>query len=426
MSSGCERLVAYVRRRNGKGRATSIGAGEEPPDGRCAADGGSVRWSMMDKVSRVAKPIGRGGSWLSRQLGDAGPRDLFLPAALLVVQLAGAATVGGHHSSGQPLGAAGWILMMVGPLALVFRRRWPVGVLWVALAATLTPWGAWPADLSLIVAFFVVAGYVSSVWLKPLAFDETAASLAFALGLAGWLGVLVVTAEVVRLRRERNATVRAARDLDARQRASEERLAMARDLHDVIGHNVSLINVQAAVALDLMEGRPEQARVALTAIESASRDVLDELRTVLAAFRGEDKAPRAPVPSLDRVDELVELTRAAGMTVNLEVVGDRRQLPVAVEVAGYRVVQESLTNAVRHAARAATCVRLTYRPDGLDIEVSDEGRPGAVSGMMRPGSGSGIDGMRERVAALGGQFRAGPRLAGGFAVSAHLPLGGLS
>lgn len=393
----------------------------------------------MDDVAQMEGPTDHTGPFWERELGG-DVRSLRLPLALLAVQLAGsAATVAGHHVSGARLEPVGWLLVVVGPLALVFRRRWPVAVLWVTLAATLTPWRAtWPTNLSLIAAFFVAAtgshrraawvavgaGYVSSVWLAPLAFGHRTASAAFALGLAGWLGGLMVAAEVVRLRREHTETERATRALDVRRRASEERLAMARDLHDVIGHNVSLINVQAAVALDLMEQRPEQAREALTAIESASRDVLDELRSVLAALRRDgDEAPRAPLPTLDQVGELVEDSRAAGLDVHLTIAGAPRQLPVAVEVAGYRIVQESLTNVLRHAARATTSVVVAYGAEGLDIEIIDDGRPGMVSTSPRPGSGSGIAGMCERVAALGGRFQAGPRPLGGFSVSAQIPLG---
>ena len=300
----------------------------------------------------------------------------------------------GAHSPAKHLGAADWVLLVVGPAALVFRRRWPVAVLWVAFAATLMPSGAWPANLSLIVAFFlaaigghrraawvvIVVGYLCSVWLAPLVFGNPGVSLTFALALAGWLTVLVIAAEVVRLRRERTMETRATRALDARRRASEERLQMARDLHDVIGHHISLINVQAAVALDLMESRPEQPRVALTAIEGASRDALDELRAMLAALRrdGED-APRSPTPGLARLDELMELTHAAGISVTVLTAGDRR-LPAAVDLAAYRIIQEALTNVARHAARSTATVRLGYGPDGLDIEVSDDGRSPAANG----------------------------------------------
>ncbi|HEY3843115.1 MAG TPA: sensor histidine kinase [Acidimicrobiales bacterium] len=370
-------------------------------------------------------------------------RDLALPAFLLAIQLAGAAaTVAGHHSPTKHLGAVDWVLLVVGPAALVFRRRWPVAVLWVAFAATLTPSGAWSANLSLIVAFFlaaigghrrsawvvIAAGYLCSAWLAPLVFGNPGVSLTFALALAGWLAVLVIAAEVVRLRRARTVETRAARALDARHRASEERLQMARDLHDVIGHHISLINVQAAVALDLMESRPEQARGALTAIEGASRDVLDELRVMLAALRrdGEDP-PRSPTPGLARLDELMELTHAAGISVTVHAVGDRQPLPAAVDLAAYRIIQESLTNVARHAALSTAKVRLAYSPDGLDIEISDDGRsPAADGSASRPGTGNGIAGMRERAAALGGRLEACPCPDGGFVVSAHLPLEGPS
>jgi signal transduction histidine kinase len=392
----------------------------------------------MDNVDHPASRTGQ----LSRRLdGLDWRRDLALPAVLLVVQLAGAAaTVAGHHSPTKHLGSADWVLLVVGPLALVFRRRWPVAVLWVAFAATLTPSGAWSANLSLIVAFFlaatsghrraawvvIVIGYLSSVWLAPLAYGNPVGSLTFALALAGWLAVLVIAAEVVRLRRERTVESRATRALEARRRASEERLQMARDLHDVIGHNISLINVQAGVGLDLMDTQPEQARAALAAIKAVSKDALDELRSMLTALRqGDEDAPRAPAPGLDRLDELVEATRTAGIPVTVQTVGETRSLPAAVDLAAYRIVQESLTNVARHASPATATVRITHSPDELDIEVRDDGRTPATNGAS-PWTGSGIAGMRERADALGGRLQAGPRPGGGFAVTAHLPLGGSS
>ena len=297
----------------------------------------------MDDVDHPAPPSGQRAGRFGRPPDGLGwHRDLRLPAVLLAMQLAGAAaTVAGQHSPARHLGPADWVLLVVGPLALVFRRRWPVGVLWVTFAATLTPSGAWPANLSLIVAFVLAAasghrraawvviavGYLCSVWLGPLVFGNPGVSLTFALALAGWLAVLVIAAEVVRLRRERTVETRASRALDARRRASEERLQMARDLHDVIGHNISLINVQAGVGLDLIDTQPEQARAALAAIKAVSKDALDELRTMLAALRQADEgAPRTPAPGLDRLGELVELTRAAGVPVTVQ---RRRGGPVA-------------------------------------------------------------------------------------------------
>jgi signal transduction histidine kinase len=395
----------------------------------------------MDHVDHRWDGSARPGGQLVRWLKGLGWRhDLALPTVLLVLQLAGAvATVAGHHGQARHLGAADWLLLIVGPLSLVFWRRWPVAVLWVAFAATLTPSGAWSANLSLIVAFFLAAasghryaawvviavGYLCSVWLAPLAFGNRGVSLAFALALGGWLAVLVIAAEVVRLRGERAADARSARAVDARRRASEERLQMARDLHDVIGHNISLINVQAGVGLDLMDTQPQAARAALGAIKTASKEALDELRAMLAALRNaEENAPRAPAPGLGRLDELVELTRAAGIAVALQTAGECRALPAAVDLAAYRIVQESLTNVARHACSASATVRLAYGVGGLEVEISDDGR--AAIGSRLPGTGSGIAGMRERVLALGGRFSAGPRAGGGFTVSAYLPLGGTS
>jgi signal transduction histidine kinase len=169
----------------------------------------------------------------------------------------------------------------------------------------------------------------------------------------------VIAAEVIRLRRERAADARSARAVDARRRASEERLRMSRDLHDVIGHNISLINVRAGVGLDLMDTQPEAARAALSAIKTVSKEALDELRAMLAAFRNpEETAPRAPAPGLDRLHDLVELTRAVGIAVELRVTGEGRPLPAGVDRAAYRIVQESLTNVVRHACPAVATVRL--------------------------------------------------------------------
>lgn len=392
----------------------------------------------MDQATRHdGRTTGRLSGWLGELEWR---RDLALPALMLVVQLAATAgSLAGHHHPTTHLGVAGWLLLVVGPLALIFRRRWPVAVLWVAFAATLSPSGAWSANLSLIVAFFlaatgghrraawvvIVVGYVSSVWLVPLVYGNRVASLEFALLLLGWLAVLVIVAEVVRMRRERTVEIRAARQLDERRQASEERLRMARDLHDVIGHNISLINVQAGVGLDLMETQPEQARASLTAIKSVSKDALDELRTMLTAFRQDDEdAPRAPAPGLDRLEELIELTRAAGLSVRTEIEGVPRPLPASVDLAAYRIIQESLTNVARHAGPVRVTVRLTYRPGGLDIKVSDVGHALPANGTSHPGTGSGIAGMRERAAALGGRLHAGPQAGGGFDVTAHFPLAG--
>src|SRR6185437_68954 len=266
--------------------------------------------------------------------GVAIPRnDLLLSGVLLVLQLGLSAAAEGHHGHQSHLGVGGWLLLLVGPLALLAWRRHPVAVLWVAFLATVGPTTPSFGYLSLIVAFFlaatgghrraawvvIVVGYVSSLWLAPLVWGRPLATLDGALILGRWLAVLVVAAEVVRMRRERVAEARAVRQAEERRRASEERLHMARDLHDVIGHNISLINVQATVGLDLIDARPEQARASLEAIKAVSKDALVELRAMLTALRqDDDEAPRSPTPGLDRLGELVLLTRATGLDVTLE------------------------------------------------------------------------------------------------------------
>jgi signal transduction histidine kinase len=315
-------------------------------------------------------------------------------------------------------------------------------VLWVTFLATVGPAEARSGYLSLIVAFFLVAtsghrwaawtvivvGYVGSLWLAPLVWGQSLASLDSALNLGGWLAVLVVAAEVVRMRRERVAETRATRKVEERRRASEERLLMARDLHDVIGHNISMINVQAAVGLDLIDSQPEQARAALAAIKTVSKDALGELRGMLAALRQDgDEAPRSPAPGLDQLGELIALTQAVGLHVALETTGLQVALPAAADLTAYRIVQEALTNITRHAPGATVTIRIGYRPDAVLVEIVDTGCPDltAVSpanGAISVGNGTGIDGMRQRAAALGGGLEAGPRPEGGFRVAAWLPV----
>jgi signal transduction histidine kinase len=190
----------------------------------------------------------------------------------------------------------------------------------------------------------------------------------------------------------------------------------------VVGHNISLINVQASMGLDLMDSQPEQARAALSAIKSVSREALEELRTMLTTLRQDDDvAPRSPAPGLDRLPELIELTTAAGLTVEVEVNGKAPPLPAAVHLAAYRIIQESLTNVARHAGRARVTVRVAYDDADVHVEIDDDGTS-ASGGATAVGAGSGITGMRERATALGGDLSAGFRDGGGFLVSARLPV----
>jgi signal transduction histidine kinase len=366
-------------------------------------------------------------------------RDLALPLVLLAVQLTAAATIeGAWHLFSPPrsLGPVDWVLLVVGPVALVARRRHPVPVLWVCFAATLAPSGTGLTHVSFLVAFFVAATagkrypawlalaltFVWTIWLAPLIYGY-AVPANDALALAGWLLAVAIAAEATRYHAERAAATRASRQLDQRRQQSEERLRIARDLHDVIGHNISLINVQASMGLDLIDSQPEQARAALSAIKSASKEALAELRTMLTPLRGDDAAPRSPAPGLDRLPELIELTRAAGLAVEVEITGKAPPLPAAVQLAAYRIIQESLTNVARHAGQVRVTVRVTCDDANVHVQIDDEGKArSAIGAGSAIGTGSGITGMRERATALGGNLSAGFRHGGGFRVSARLPV----
>jgi signal transduction histidine kinase len=209
---------------------------------------------------------------------------------------------------------------------------------------------------------------------------------------------------------------------EARRRAGEERLRIARELHDVLAHNISLINVQAGVALHLMDEQPGQSRSALVAIKQASNDALEELRSVLDVLRqGEEQPPRAPASDLAHLNSLVAGVSATGLEVRTRVEGTPRPLPAGVDLAAFRIVQEALTNLTRHAGPASATVLVGYGSEELTAQVDDDGRGPASNGA---GQGNGIRGMRERAAALGGELAAGPRPGGGFRVRARLPLDG--
>jgi signal transduction histidine kinase len=225
----------------------------------------------------------------------------------------------------------------------------------------------------------------------------------------------------VSLLRERLELSERTREQEAQQRAGQERMRIARDLHDVVAHTLTTINVQAATAAELLDRDPRHARAALETIEDASRDAIGELRAILGILRdGDDgRAPLAPAPGVDGVSELVVKTREAGQDVLLDVTGERpRHLPDAVSLAAFRIVQESITNARRHAAGAAVRVSLCFEPGRLAVAV--ENGVGTLGNGNGSTPGVGIVGMSERASAVGGTLRAGP-LSGGFRVDAELP-----
>jgi signal transduction histidine kinase len=363
--------------------------------------------------------------------------DAGLGAAVAGLQVAAWLAAAGHHGQRGPAPGAD-LLLAAGATTLLVRRRYPVAVLAVAQAVALaaavlggTARGVPVAWFVLIAAFVnavlyrkrraaiasLLIGYLASVWPPWLIGTRGHTSTTFALELAAGLITLLLTAELVRTRRQRAVAVARRREAEGRRRASDERLAMARDLHDVVAHNISVINVQANTALHLMDRQPERAREALTAIYEVSRQALGELRSVLGVLRADGAdAPLMPPPGLDRLGELTAHARTAGITVQVVEQGELRPVPAGVDNAAYRIVQEALTNTVRHSGGCVATVRVCYGPDALTIEVDDDGQAAAV-----PQPGNGVAGMTERARSLGGTLAAGPRPGGGFRVLARLP-----
>ena len=372
-------------------------------------------------------------------------------AAVLAVLLPVGTYFAAQYQSGHPpfdAGAAALVAASAGQLA--WRRRYPVAVLAGVFAITFSYFVIGYADgpiwVSLLIAYYTaatsghrlaaaiaaVAGFGIFPWLDYLlrnrampsmaglaALTNAADTMGLA-GLAAWLIVVGGAVETIRIRGGRAAAAARIREEETRRLATEERLRIARELHDSLGHYLSLISVQSGVALSLNRQLPEPARESLTAVRQASKDALGELRSVLEILRQDaDLAPRSPGPALSRLDELVAQAAAPGLEIRAEVEGGVRPLPFGVDAAGYRIVQEALTNVARHAGPGTATVRVTYGEEALTVEVDDDGR--GRTGQQRRG-GTGIAGMRERVAALGGQFYAGPRPGGGFRVRAQLPV----
>jgi signal transduction histidine kinase len=344
----------------------------------------------------------------------------------------------GERALLDPYGRA---LLLLGSVLLLWRQRYPVFVAFGTAATALVYLGAGypygPVFLTVAVGCFgaVVAGHRRAAWTAvgllwaghvliahwlypwlPPAGDE-AVPWGTETITAAWIVAVVALAELARARRQQWARERAERAQAARRRADEERLRIARELHDVLAHSISVINVQAGVGLALLDSDPEQARTALSTIKAASKEALGEVRQVLDTLRTPGDAPRAPAPGLDRLPELVEQAAGAGLTV--EVGGEPPPLPPGADLAAFRIVQEALTNVVRHSGSRRARVWLERDSGALRLRIDDDG---PATGAEAGGSGNGLAGMRERAAALGGTIEAGPRADGGFRVLAVLPL----
>ncbi|MEU2555737.1 sensor histidine kinase [Streptomyces sp. NPDC013313] len=349
-------------------------------------------------------------------------------AALLVTGLSG-------QRSATDLALPGYALLTVGGLALVARRRVPIAVLAVT-GLCAVGYQADGFDVPAVAYLFAVyaavreghrtvtvAASVVMLALLPLAalasgLHDTGEALARARGALelAWLIAAGAAGEALRQAERRADEAERTREETARRRADEERLRIARELHDSLTHQISVIKVQAEAAVHVARRRREEVPPSLLAIQEAGREASRELRATLEALRDDDTAPPR---GLDDVPELVERARTLGLNATLTIEGRRPGMPAAVDRTVYRIVQESLTNVARHADAATASVRIDCRPDALAIRVDDDGR---ATPAADPVPGLGLLGMRERVTALGGRLRAGPRGGGGFTVQAELPV----
>ncbi|MFC4005908.1 sensor histidine kinase [Nonomuraea purpurea] len=336
----------------------------------------------------------------------------------------------------RPLDPAGMALIVVISLTLAFRRTAPLAAGTVAAAGGLVYYAvhypgvftAAPA-LASIYTLASLGRRRASIWLAAalavamyglmaLAEEDPAPGNVMTL-LSGWLVAMVVIGDVIRQRREylraveqRAEEAERTREEAALRRAGEERLWIAQELHDSLTHSISVVNVQVAVAMELLERDQERARQALAAVKESGHEAMNELRSTLGVLRTIDDGVEA---GLSRLPSLVSRAERAGLRVTHTVSGTPYALPPEVDRAAYRIAQEALTNVLRHAGAATVAMTVEYDPGGVVLRVENDGESGTA------GPGMGLIGMRERAVAVGGTFAAGPK-EGGFTVRAELPV----
>ena len=347
--------------------------------------------------------------------------DIAIPLAVGVVLLA---VVLDPAVEGGPAQLVGVVLAIAQGIALRWRRSHPERVMVFSLAGGLAIQLIAPSGVIPYAGVFALASLAS---LRPPRVSLPALAALLALAATNVftakdedtlfaLVIVVVPWAFGEMIRNRSVAISEA----ARRAASDEQARIARELHDVIAHSVSVIVVQAAAADDVFDARPDQARAALRSIESTGRDALRELRQLLTAVRPDAGAGGTQTrPGLDRLEELAEPLRSAGLNVSVHRQGAGSALPTAVDLSVYRIVQEALTNTLRHAGASHVDVTVRRSPDGLELDVVDDGRGSAGAA---DGQGKGIAGMRERAAMLGGTLEAGPLAGGGYRVRARVPI----
>lgn len=407
-----------------------------------AREGASYDRRVPGRLARLPVPV-----WA---------QDVLLAAVVVALQVEGTVS----RTEVEPtavlrplddLGGLGFVLLAASGTVLAVRRRWPVAVFLVAAGASLAYYGLdfpdGPGWLGLFVATYtmtargdgrrsvalaaVVIGVLGVTWLVAGADVEPRAAVGWVFFRIGATAMCAALGESVRSRRviatealERAELAERTREEEARARVVEERLRIAREVHDTVAHAIAIINVQAGTTAHVLDKRPDRARSALETIERTSSRALDEMRAILGVLRDDVRVPGPGIEDLDGLDGLVDHARQAGLEVTLERPSAPVQLPSAVAGAVYRIVQEGLTNVIRHVGPTAVRVELSCGAEELHLRVHDAGRTSArPRSRQEDGSpGHGLIGMRERCALLGGELVAGPVPGGGFEVTARLPL----
>lgn len=373
--------------------------------------------------------------------------DVLLALFVTVIQVLSAMIAVPVEPASTPVSGIGYVLLVVSGVAVIARRQRPVTVFAVTGVASLIYFAFDFPDrmsyLGLFVALYTLAAHgdgqrslriagagimvLAVGWLIAGADVEPVSAIGWVFFRIGGAVIATMLGESARSRQvmaadaqERADLAERSRDEEARARVDAERLRIAREVHDTVAHAIAVINVQSGVTAHVLDKRPEQAREALRTIEQTSSRALQEMRAIFGVLRDGDE--REPSPGLDRIAELTAKAREAGLDIAVEQSEPVPALPSAVTSAAYRIVQESVTNVIRHVGPTRVTVTLESVDDALHIRVTDDGRRTPAPRRGHTTQGRGIVGMRERCRLLGGDLEAKPRSGGGFEVTASLPL----